>query len=84
MGEEAGVTDRDRLTRASLKWNLSIDGMTTVLVGADHSAHLLNSLSVLDNPSLQANEIALLEQVKSSPTYIRVSAEKEARFFGLN
>ena len=26
----------------------------------------------------------LLEQLKSSPTYLRVAAEKEAQFFGLN
>jgi aryl-alcohol dehydrogenase-like predicted oxidoreductase len=53
MGEEVGITDRDLLARVSLKWNLNVDGVTTALIGAHEAEQLHNSLSILDNLTIQ-------------------------------
>ena len=36
----------------SLKWNLSIPQVTTALLGADHTAQLEDSLSIVERPNL--------------------------------
>lgn len=82
MGEEVGITDRNLLTRISLKWNLSIPQVTTALVGADHTAHLENTLSIIPIPQLTEEENGILEKLRTSPTYIDYSSSRTARFLG--
>jgi aryl-alcohol dehydrogenase-like predicted oxidoreductase len=82
MGDEVGLTDRHAVARASLKWNLAGDGVTTALVGADTPEQLHNSLSVLADLPLTQAERDLLDQLKTSPTYQNFAAQKSAQFFG--
>jgi aryl-alcohol dehydrogenase-like predicted oxidoreductase len=67
MAAEAGITDLDALTRASVKWNLSVDGVTTALVGCHTVAHLENAVAALDSPELSAEERSLLERIEQTP-----------------
>ena len=80
MGDEAGITDRNLLTRISLKWNLSTLQVTTALVGADHTEHLENSLSILATPVLTDEENIALEKLRTSPTFIDYSTSRVAKF----
>ena len=80
MGEEVGITDRNLLSRVALKWNLSIPQVTTALVGADQTAHLENSLSVITTPQLTEEENEILEKLRTSPTYIDYSSNRIERF----
>ena len=82
MGIEIGVADRSLLARASLKWNLNQGGVTTALVGAHVPEHLLNCLSILDNLTIQPDEAALFEQLRTSATFQTVSAQKAEQFWG--
>ncbi|MFT5366161.1 MAG: aryl-alcohol dehydrogenase-like predicted oxidoreductase [Candidatus Latescibacterota bacterium] len=80
MGEEAGITDRSLLARISLKWNLSISQVTTTLVGADHTEHLQNTLSILEHIELTNEENETLDKLRTSPTYQTYSTERRERF----
>ena len=80
MGEETNVTDRSLLARISLKWNLSIPQVTTALVGADHTDHLQNTLSILDHIALTDEEGDILDQLRNTPTYQDYANEREKRF----
>jgi aryl-alcohol dehydrogenase-like predicted oxidoreductase len=68
MAAEAGIDDLDALTRASVKWNLSVDGVTVAMVGCDRVAHLENAVSALDAPDLSDEERAMLARIEETPT----------------
>jgi aryl-alcohol dehydrogenase-like predicted oxidoreductase len=80
MGEEVGIADRDLLARVALKWVLSLEEVTAVVVGADTPAQLANSVAVLEDPALDAEERAIVERVKTSPTYASYAAQRRAQF----
>ena len=82
MGEEVGIGDRDLLSRAALKWNLSVGEVTTSLIGADDVAQLKNSLSVVTDPGLSDEEQEVLQILCAAPTYIEYAGERRARFAG--
>jgi aryl-alcohol dehydrogenase-like predicted oxidoreductase len=82
MGQEAGIADRGLLARISLRWNLSIPQVTTALIGADHTAHLQNSLSILDHLEIAPEENEILQKLLTSPTYQSYSTERQRRFLG--
>ena len=84
MGEEIGEIDRSLLARASLKWNLNQEGVTTALVGAHEPEQLLNVLSALDNLAIESDEAELLDRLQSSDTFQVVSAQKIGQFWGKN
>jgi len=68
MGDEEGITDRSTLASLALKWNLSNEQVTTVLVGAHDSDQLANALSILEAPDLTEDETALLDRLLETPT----------------
>jgi aryl-alcohol dehydrogenase-like predicted oxidoreductase len=80
MGEEAGITDRDALARVALKWVLSQEQVTAVMVGAGTPEQLANSVSVLDAPALSDEEQAILEQVQRTSAYEDYAGRKRAQF----
>ena len=80
MGGEVGIEDRDLLSRVALKWNLAHHQATTSLVGADDIDHLENSLAVLSEPALSAEENDVLNKLRSAPTYSEYSENRRARF----
>lgn len=80
MGEEAGMTDRNRLARAALKWVLAHDEVTVVVVGADDPAQLANSVAVLDDLALDEEDEALLGRVRGTTAYQDYERGKRAQF----
>lgn len=80
MGDEVGIADRDLLSRIAIKWNLSIPAVTTSLIGADHTAHLENGLSAVTEPEFTERERAILDTIRTSPTYIDYAEGRRARF----
>ncbi len=68
MAAEAGIADLDAVTRASVKWNLSVDGVTVAIVGCDAVAHLENAVAAVAAPELSEGERAMLDQIERTPT----------------
>ena len=80
MGDEVGLTDRNRLAQVALKWVLSHEAVTLVVVGADDAAQLANSVSVLDVPALDDEERAILAALRETDAYRDYAARKRAQF----
>ncbi|MGC9347600.1 MAG: aldo/keto reductase [Anaerolineae bacterium] len=80
MGEDVGLTDRNRLAKLALKWTLSVPEVTLVMVGVDTPKQLANNVAVLDDPQLSEEDYALLQQLKSSPTYQSFAKQKAVQF----
>lgn len=83
MGEDVGLTDRGQLARIALKWQLAQPHVTAVMVGMDNPAQLASNVAVLDDPELTPEDEAIIAQLKTSPTYKTVAAQK-AKAFGYN
>ena len=82
MGEETGETDRSRLARIALKWNLSIPPVTTSLVGAKDIPQLENALSILESPDLTPDESTLLDALLATETGRSYSDSRRSSFQG--
>jgi aryl-alcohol dehydrogenase-like predicted oxidoreductase len=80
MGGEVGLSDHNRLAQAALKWVLSHDEVTLVMVGVDTPEQLANNAQILDDPVLSADDLALIEQLKTSPAYRDYAARKAQQF----
>jgi len=81
-GEAAGISDRDLLCRASLKWNLSSQEVTTALVGARNRPQLANALLAADTPDMDADEAAALKTVETVEPCMAARRQREDRFLG--
>jgi len=82
MGNEVGFTDRDQLATIALKWNLSSEEVTTVVVGTNNPDHLIKNLEVLRDVSLTENEERVIEKIRTSPLFKAYEARKKREFFG--
>lgn len=80
MGEEIGVTDRSWLARLALKWNLARPGVASVATGVHDRQQLASNLAILDDLALDDDEFALLERLRTAPTFKRYSSERHQRF----
>ena len=83
MGAEAGIGDNDALVRAALRWALSLPELTSMMVGADTTAHLQTALAVLEAPNLTDEDQALLERVQATPAFQDYAAAKAREFADL-
>ena len=83
MGAEAGIGDNDALVRAALRWALSLPELTSMMVGADTTAHLQTALAVLEAPNLTGEDQALLERVQATPAFQDYAAAKAREFADL-
>ncbi len=82
MGDEVGLTDRNRLAQVALKWNLSNEETTAVVVGVDNPAQLANNLEVLHALELDDEDKNIIERIKSSSIYKTYEERKTNEFFG--
>ena len=82
MGEEAGIVDRNTLARMALKWVLSQEQVTAVMVGVDTPAQLASNVSVLDASEMTAEELSILERVRETTVYRDYAARKREQFSG--
>ncbi len=83
MGAEAAIGDDDALVRAALRWALSLPELTSMMVGADTTAHLQTALAVLAAPNLTGEDQALLERVQATPAFQDYAAAKAREFADL-
>lgn len=81
MADETGYTDRSRLARVALKWNLAHEAVTTVVVGTNNPDHLLNNLSVLENLTLTDDDRNILEKIKTSQLFNTYEKRKLQEFY---
>jgi predicted aldo/keto reductase-like oxidoreductase len=81
MGMEVGITDLGRLANIALKWNLSHEAVTTVVVGTNNPDHLARNLQVLEDLELSGKEKEMVENVKKSLQYKAYEEIKRRDFF---
>jgi aryl-alcohol dehydrogenase-like predicted oxidoreductase len=84
MGDEVGLTDYDRLAQIALKWSLSHEEVTTVVVGVNSPDQLVSNLQVLNELELHDEELDIMETVKTSSIYKAYEERKTRGFFGQN
>jgi predicted aldo/keto reductase-like oxidoreductase len=81
MGDEVGLKDRSQLTKIALKWNLSQEEVTTVVVGTNNPGHLVKNLEGLEDLKLTDEERAMIEKIKTSSLYKAYEERKTKEFF---
>jgi predicted aldo/keto reductase-like oxidoreductase len=84
MGEEVGLRDRAKLAHIGLKWNLSNEDVTTVVVGTNNPDHLLRNLDILNHLELDNEEKSMIEKIKTSSIYKAYEKQKTRDFFEQN
>jgi predicted aldo/keto reductase-like oxidoreductase len=80
MGEEVGIVNRRQLAAIGLKWNLSHEEVTIVVVGTNNPEHLKSNLEVLKDLKINDEELRIIEKIKTSELY-RTYAEKKIKEF---
>jgi len=81
MGDEVGLKDRTQLANIALKWNLSHEEVTTVVVGTNNPGHLIKNLEVLKDLKLTDEERQIIEKIKTSSLYRAYEERKTREFF---
>jgi predicted aldo/keto reductase-like oxidoreductase len=81
MGDEVGLKDRSQLADIALKWNLSHEEVTTVVVGTNNPSHLIKNLEVLKDLKLTDEERQIIEKIKTSSLYRAYEERKTREFF---
>lgn len=69
MADEAGIDDRDRVARASIRWCLGHDAVTSVLVGVDTAEQLERNLSAVEFDGPTDEDEATLERLRATDTF---------------
>jgi predicted aldo/keto reductase-like oxidoreductase len=83
MGKEVGLTERSRLAEVGLKWNLSHDAVTNLIVGTNNSDHLVDNLNVLNHLELTDEDNQIIGQIRTSDSYQAYEDRKTKEFFEL-
>jgi predicted aldo/keto reductase-like oxidoreductase len=81
MGDEVDLRDRSKLARIALKWNLSNEEVTTVVVGTNNPDHLLKNLEILNDLEINDEEKDIIEKIKTSSIYKAYEERKTKEFF---
>jgi predicted aldo/keto reductase-like oxidoreductase len=81
MGAEVGITDRSQLAAIGIKWNLSHEAVTTVVVGTNNPGHLIKNLKVIEDLELKDEENQIIEKIRSSSLYAAYEEQKTKAFF---
>jgi predicted aldo/keto reductase-like oxidoreductase len=81
MGEEVGLKDRSQLANIALKWNLSHEEVTTVVVGTNNPGHLIKNLDVLRDLKLTDEEKQIIGKIKTSTLFRTYERRKTSEFF---
>jgi len=69
MAEQAGIDDFDRVARASIRWCLSHDAVTSVLVGVDTVEELEKNLEALISDGLTAQDRSVIEELRATEAF---------------
>jgi predicted aldo/keto reductase-like oxidoreductase len=81
MGAEVGVADRSKLAAVGIKWNLSHEEVTTVVVGTNNPEHLKKNLEVVNDLEFSEEEQEIIEKIMTSSLYKAYEERKTGEFF---
>jgi predicted aldo/keto reductase-like oxidoreductase len=81
MGAEVGIADRSQLAAIGIKWNLSHEQVTTVVVGTNNPGHLKKNLEVIHDLEFSDEEQEIIEKIKTSSLYKAYEERKTKEFF---
>ena len=84
MGDEVGLADHSRLAQAALKWCLSLDQVTAVMVGAKDAAQMASNLQVLRGLPLNDEDRATLARLETSALFRSYQDSRRKRFFEMD
>jgi aryl-alcohol dehydrogenase-like predicted oxidoreductase len=76
-----GITDRSQLAAIGIKWNLSHEQVTTVVVGTNNPEHLEKNLEAVNDLALSDEEREIFEKIKSSSLFKAYEQRKNREFF---
>lgn len=80
MGDEVGFTDRTKLAQIGIKWNLSYEEVTTLVVGTNNPDHLVADLAVLDDLALTDEDNKIIDKIKTASIYKAYEERKTKEF----
>jgi aryl-alcohol dehydrogenase-like predicted oxidoreductase len=80
LGEAAGVSDRAGLARAAVRWILSQDVATSVVLGVAEPDHLAQNLAAAESPELTDEDRGILDTVQASPEFAEARAGRREFF----
>jgi aryl-alcohol dehydrogenase-like predicted oxidoreductase len=69
LGDAAGISDRLSLARAAVRWVLSQDAVTALVVGVAKPEHLVENLDAARAPELTDEDGALLDTLRACPQF---------------
>ena len=72
-----------RLAEIGIKWNLSHEAVTNLIVGTNNADHLVNNLNVLNNLELTGEDNSIIEKIRTSNSYKAYEERKANEFFEL-
>jgi aryl-alcohol dehydrogenase-like predicted oxidoreductase len=84
LGREAGIADDALLARAAMNWLASRPGLNAVIVGADTAEHFRDNVRAFETPTLDEAETAVLEKLRTHPSFIALQKQKHDEFVGGN
>ncbi len=82
MSAQAGLSDKDEVARAAIKWNLRQSGVTSAVVGVSDVAQLNNALDALEDLNLSAREATIIEKICATEMWMEESGKRRASFAG--
>jgi aryl-alcohol dehydrogenase-like predicted oxidoreductase len=80
MGEEVGLKDRNSLAQTALKWNLSFNEVTSVIMGTNNPDHFRKNLEILKNIELTKGDQERIEAIRESKIFRNYEKKKRLEF----
>jgi predicted aldo/keto reductase-like oxidoreductase len=80
MGEEVGLKDRNSLAQTALKWNLSFNEVTSVIMGTNNPDHFRKNLEILKNIELTKEDRERIEAIRESKIFRNYEKKKRLEF----
>ena len=69
MADQADIDDLDQVARASIRWCLDHDPVTSVLVGVDTAAQLERNLAAVETDGMTTGDEAILERLRATDAF---------------
>jgi len=82
MAEEAGISDKNTLAHAAMKWCYGHKEVSTIIFGTNTAEHLADAASILDDLAMTDAEAALIEEIRKTKLFKEYYDKKQIEFFG--
>lgn len=81
MAQEAGYDDKNWIAKTALKWVLSKEQLTSVMLGVANPMQLEKNVDVLENPKLSDEEVKILERIFRTEMYKKEYKTRSELFY---